>query len=158
LARGPALRALVVEDLPLERVGFGRVPEAREIVVDVAQAADLPVVDRAGEDVAPRVDEAGCAERVAPHRRLPGLEVLADVSQIGPLEVADRAARDAAEVRVLLDRRGELLAARVRPEAEVGVAEVVRRLVHDVYVELVVPEIRDLALRGGERDGVVVDV
>src|SRR2546426_2327996 len=103
LAWRPALRAAIVEDLALECVGLGRVPQPRQVVVDVAQAADLALVDGAREDVAPRVDEARGAERVAAHRRAAGLEVAADAREVGALEVPDRRARQPAQVRVPLD-------------------------------------------------------
>src|SRR5262249_23800779 len=129
--RRPALRALIVPYLALEPVGFGRTPQSRQVVVDVAQATDLLVVDRAGEDVAPGVDEAGGAERMASHRGLPRLEVLADAGKVGALEVPHRPERDAAEAGVVLDRVGEPFAVDPLAQPEVRVAQIVRRLVHD---------------------------
>src|SRR5207249_6395086 len=106
----------------------------------------------------PRVDETRSAERVAAHRRAAGLQVAADLRQIRVLEVADRRAGAAAQVRVLFDRGRQLLAVDLRAEAEVGVAEVVRRLVHDVDVELVMAEVGNFPARSRKGGRVVVHV
>src|SRR5262249_45118308 len=90
LAGCPAVRTPRFPDLALQRRRRGCVPDARQVVVDLAQVADPAVVDRAREDVAPRVDEARGAERVAAHRRGTRLDVVAHPLEVGPLEEVDR--------------------------------------------------------------------
>src|SRR5438876_5297484 len=96
LARRPALRTLEVPDLALQRGRLGRVPDAREIIVGLAQAADLPVVDRARKDVPPGIDEARRAECMAAHGRAAALEIATDALQVGALEVVHRRPAEAA--------------------------------------------------------------
>src|SRR5439155_18342500 len=104
LARRPAVGALVVPYLLLERCCGVRLPDTRQVVVRLTQAAHLPIVDRAGKDIAPRVDEARGAMRMAAHGSAPRLEVAAHPLEVGALEVVDGRPAEAAQPRVVLGR------------------------------------------------------
>src|SRR5438874_45947 len=82
----PAMRAVAVPNLALDRARARGAPNGIELHVRLAQPAERPGVADAREHRAPRIDETAGPQRMAPHRRDTAFEISLELCKIPPLD------------------------------------------------------------------------
>src|SRR4029434_11277875 len=90
LARGPAMRAALLNDVFAELFAAIALPQPGQIEAVVPEVADLGVPDRAGEQIPIRIHETGGRKGRARQRRLVGLVVFGNQRLISILDTMYR--------------------------------------------------------------------